>query len=89
MLRVRPLFIVDRSESCALIRPEAVDVHTAVDGPWTVAVATFRGATVRLTLERDGHDELVADVAAHRAAELPAGATVRASLQARPVLLSA
>jgi len=72
----------------ALIRPEDIAVDAAERGPWTVAVATFRGATIRLRLTRPEYDDVLADVAAYRASELAAGTRVRASLQERPVLLA-
>jgi putative spermidine/putrescine transport system ATP-binding protein len=73
----------------ALLRPEAFDVEVTPAGHWTVGVATFRGATIRLTLTREGYADLLVDAPAHRAVELPAGAAVRVEIQPRPVLLSA
>jgi putative spermidine/putrescine transport system ATP-binding protein len=77
------------SSVTALLRPEAFDVEVVPEGRWTVGVATFRGATIRLTLVREGYDDLLVDVPAHRASELAAGAMVRVEIQPRPVLLSA
>lgn len=71
-----------------LIRPESIVVEPHREGAWTVSVATFRGATIRLTLARPGYDDLLADVAAYRASDLAPGTTVTATVQDRPVLLA-
>jgi putative spermidine/putrescine transport system ATP-binding protein len=74
-----------------LVRPEALVVTADEVGAWTVVTAAFRGATVRLHLEPSGGDagsRLVADIAAHRAAEVTAGARVQIALMDGPVLLA-
>ncbi|WP_230465875.1 ABC transporter ATP-binding protein [[Actinomadura] parvosata] len=71
-----------------LIRPEAVQVVPADDGPSEVLAASFRGASVRLRLAVDG-GEVLADVPGHEAARLGPGARVVVRLVERPVLVAA
>ena len=75
------------SHVTVLVRPEALLVEAADDGPWTVASSTFRGATSRLVLRQAGQSDLLADVGAHRAGDLAPGTHVRVSLLERPVLI--
>ena len=76
------------SDVTVLVRPEAVTVGPEPDGGVVVVVATFRGASTRLRLQRADGSELLADVPSHRAAELGAGMRVTVSLLERPVLLA-
>jgi len=76
----------DSGEATVLLRPEAVVVSGDPAGIWTVAAATFRGATSRLTLRSEGQPDLVADVPAHLSGELPVGTRVAATALDRPVL---
>jgi putative spermidine/putrescine transport system ATP-binding protein len=71
-----------------LVRPEAVVVTQDDAGDAVVFVATFRGATTRLRLQRTDGSEVLADVPSHRAGEFGAGSRVSISLLNRPVLLA-
>jgi putative spermidine/putrescine transport system ATP-binding protein len=71
-----------------LVRPEALIVTHDEQAETVVAVATFRGATVRLRLLQTDGTELLADVPAHSASTLGLGARVAVSLLPRPVLLA-
>jgi putative spermidine/putrescine transport system ATP-binding protein len=71
-----------------LVRPEALIVTHDERSEIVVAVATFRGATVRLRLRQPDATELLADVPAHSAGTLGLGARVAVSLLERPVLLA-
>lgn len=70
-----------------LVRPESLVLAPATTG-WTVSARTFRGATTRLRLSLEGQGDLLADVAAHRAAEFPVGANTSVGLHDRPVLVA-
>jgi putative spermidine/putrescine transport system ATP-binding protein len=71
-----------------LVRPEAVVVTPDAGGDAVIVVATFRGSTTRLRLQRSDGSEVLADVPSHRAAELTVGSRVAISLLDRPVLVS-
>ncbi|MGN9845405.1 ABC transporter ATP-binding protein [Nonomuraea sp. H19] len=71
-----------------LIRPEAVQVIAAADGPSEVLAASFRGSSVRLRLAVQG-GEVLADVPGHEAARLGPGTRVTVRLVERPVLVAA
>ncbi|NUW46075.1 ABC transporter ATP-binding protein [Nonomuraea rhodomycinica] len=70
-----------------LVRPEAVLVTPAEDGPAQVIAASFRGASVRLRVSVEG-GEVLADVPGHEAARLAPGARVSVRLVERPVLVA-
>jgi len=72
-----------------LARPEAILVHESGTGAAQVVRATFYGATTRLLLLPPDGEQLLADVASHRAAALTPGTRVDISLLDRPVLLAA
>ncbi|MCU1644211.1 MAG: cysA3 [Nocardia sp.] len=76
-------------EVTVLARPEAVLVHESSDGTAIVEAGTFYGATTRLRLTRADGTQLLADIASHRAGDLPPGTRVEVSLLDRPVLLAA
>jgi len=69
-----------------LVRPEALVVTPDEAGEWLAETTTFRGATVRLGLAREGVARMLADVPAHLAAAVPVGSRVRVGLLDRPVL---
>lgn len=71
-----------------LVRPEAVVVTPDESGDAVVVVATFRGATTRLRLERPDGSAVFADIPSHRSAEFSAGQRVSLSTLDRPVLLA-
>jgi putative spermidine/putrescine transport system ATP-binding protein len=71
-----------------LVRPEALIVTRDEQADNVVAVATFRGATVRLRLRQSDGTEVLADVPAHSASMLGLGARVAVRLLDRPVLLA-
>jgi putative spermidine/putrescine transport system ATP-binding protein len=71
-----------------LVRPEAVVVEADERGEYVVMVATFRGATTQLRMQRDDGVEVLADVPAHRAAQVMPGQRVSASVLEKPVLLA-
>ena len=71
-----------------LVRPEALIVTPDEQGECVVAVATFRGATVRLRLRQSDQTEVFADVPAHTASTLGLGARAEIRLLDRPVLLA-
>ncbi|GAA3582683.1 ABC transporter ATP-binding protein [Nonomuraea rosea] len=71
-----------------LIRPEAVRIVPAADGPSEVLAASFRGASVRLRVAVEG-GEVLADVPGHEAARLGPGTRVTVRLVERPVLVAA
>ncbi|MEU1479749.1 ABC transporter ATP-binding protein [Streptomyces sp. NPDC005760] len=78
----------DVSEVDVLVRPEAVRVRTEADGTSRVVATSFLGAAVRVTVRLADGTEVKADLPAHEAAELTAGATVSVSLPERPVLVA-
>ncbi|MEU6726839.1 ABC transporter ATP-binding protein [Nonomuraea wenchangensis] len=80
--------VPDGADVDVLVRPEAVRVEPAEDGPAEVLAASFRGASVRLRLAVDG-GEVLADVPGHEAARLGPGTRVAVRLVERPVLVAA
>jgi putative spermidine/putrescine transport system ATP-binding protein len=70
----------------AMVRPESVDVVSALDGNGRVLAASFLGPTSRVTVAM-GDLLVVAQVASHRLPELTAGTTVRLDLHQVPVAL--
>ena len=74
-----------------LLRPEALEVTTAVEGTADAAgivrIATFLGSTTRLTLQLADGTEVKSDLPSHRAAEFPAGTSVALVPSPRPVLV--
>ena len=72
----------------ALVRPEAIVVTPDDAGDCVVIVATFRGSTTRLRLQREDGAEVLAEIASHRSADLSPGRRVSISLLDRPVLLA-
>ena len=76
-----------------LIRPESLDLapaaHSApdsADGAGQVLMATFLGATTRLTVRLGDGSEAKADLPSHRAGEFPVGSRVELVPAPRPVL---
>ncbi|MER7370455.1 ABC transporter ATP-binding protein, partial [Nonomuraea wenchangensis] len=80
--------VPDGADVDVLVRPEAVRVEPAEDGPAEVLAASFRGSSVRLRLAVDG-GEVLADVPGHEAARLGPGTRVAVRLVERPVLVAA
>ncbi|MFE3037984.1 ABC transporter ATP-binding protein [Streptomyces canus] len=76
------------TEVDVLVRPEAVRVRAEPDGKSRVVATSFLGAAVRVTVRLADGTEVKADLAAHEAAELTAGAVVSVSLPERPVLVA-
>ncbi|MEU6091240.1 ABC transporter ATP-binding protein [Streptomyces sp. NPDC047085] len=71
-----------------LVRPEAVQVRADEQGTGRVAATAFLGAVVRITVRLADGTEAKADLPAHEAAGLGAGAAVSVSLPERPVLVA-
>ncbi|MEU1591754.1 ABC transporter ATP-binding protein [Streptomyces sp. NPDC005708] len=71
-----------------LLRPEAVRVAPDDDGGARVVATAFLGATIRLTVRLSDATEVKADLPAHEAAALTAGAAVTVTLPQRPVLVA-
>ncbi|MEU7056650.1 ABC transporter ATP-binding protein [Streptomyces sp. NPDC046197] len=71
-----------------LVRPEAVQVRAEAEGDARVLATAFLGAVVRVTVRLADGTEAKADLPAHEAAGLGAGAAVRVSLPDRPVLVA-
>ncbi|MFF7173920.1 ABC transporter ATP-binding protein [Streptomyces pseudovenezuelae] len=71
-----------------LVRPEAVRVRAETDGKSRVVATSFLGAAVRVTVRLADGTEVKADLPAHEAAGLTAGAVVGVSLPERPVLVA-
>ncbi|MFI2764197.1 ABC transporter ATP-binding protein [Streptomyces echinatus] len=71
-----------------LVRPEAVRVHADERGDARVGATAFLGAVVRVTVRLADGTEAKADLPAHEAAGLGAGAAVGVSLPERPVLVA-
>ncbi|WP_225821910.1 ABC transporter ATP-binding protein [Streptomyces naphthomycinicus] len=71
-----------------LVRPEAVRVHADEHGTARVVATAFLGAVVRVTVRLADGTEAKADLPAHEAAGLGAGAAVSVSLPERPVLVA-
>ncbi|MGW7242748.1 ABC transporter ATP-binding protein [Streptomyces sp. NPDC054804] len=78
----------DASEVDVLVRPEAVQVRADGTGTATVVATAFLGAVVRVTVRLADGTEAKADLPAHEAAGLGAGAAVSVSLPERPVLVA-
>ena len=71
-----------------LVRPENLRVRADEQGGARGVATAFRGAVVRLTVRLADGTEAKADLPAHEAAGLGAGAAVTASLPERPVLVA-
>ncbi|MEV6835967.1 ABC transporter ATP-binding protein [Streptomyces sp. NPDC051133] len=71
-----------------LVRPEAVRVRADEEGTARVVATAFLGAVVRVTVRLADGTEVKADLPAHEAAGLGAGAAVGVSLPERPVLVA-
>ncbi|MEU8931139.1 ABC transporter ATP-binding protein [Streptomyces sp. NPDC048409] len=71
-----------------LVRPEAVRVRADAAGDSTVVATAFLGAVVRVTVRLADGTEAKADLPAHEAAGLGAGAAASVSLPERPVLVA-
>ncbi|MDQ0989772.1 ABC transporter ATP-binding protein [Streptomyces sp. V3I7] len=71
-----------------LVRPEAVQVRADEQGTARVVATAFLGAVVRVTVKLADGTEAKADLPAHEAAGLGAGAAVNVSLPERPVLVA-
>ncbi|MFJ5644239.1 ABC transporter ATP-binding protein [Streptomyces sp. NPDC093223] len=71
-----------------LVRPEAVRVRADAAGDAIVVATAFLGAVVRVTVRLADGTEAKADLPAHEAAGLGAGAAASVSLPERPVLVA-
>ncbi|MFB7505573.1 ABC transporter ATP-binding protein [Streptomyces broussonetiae] len=71
-----------------LVRPEAVQVAADEQGGARVVATAFLGAVVRVTVRLADGTEAKADLPAHEATGLGAGAAVAVSLPERPVLVA-
>ncbi|GLX52262.1 ABC transporter ATP-binding protein [Streptomyces hygroscopicus subsp. hygroscopicus] len=71
-----------------LVRPENLRVRADAHGGAQVVATAFLGAVVRLTVRLADGTEAKADLPAHEAAGLGAGAAVSVSLPERPVLVA-
>ncbi|MFJ3232999.1 ABC transporter ATP-binding protein [Streptomyces sp. NPDC086787] len=71
-----------------LVRPEAVQVRQDDAGTARVVATAFLGAVVRVTVRLADGTEAKADLPAHEAAGLGAGAAAHVSLPQRPVLVA-
>ncbi|MFH8341638.1 ABC transporter ATP-binding protein [Streptomyces sp. AM6-12] len=71
-----------------LVRPENLRVRADEQGGGRVVATAFLGAVVRLTVQLADGTEAKADLPAHEATGLGAGAAVTASLPERPVLVA-
>jgi putative spermidine/putrescine transport system ATP-binding protein len=81
--------VPDAAEVDVLVRPEAVRLHAdEASGAARVVATAFLGAVVRLTVRLADGTEVKADLPAHEAAGLGAGAAVSVSLPERPVLVT-
>ncbi|NNN33985.1 ABC transporter ATP-binding protein [Streptomyces sp. S3(2020)] len=76
------------AEVDVLVRPEAVRVTAEDDGKARVVATSFLGATVRITVRLADGTDVKADLPAHDAAGLGAGAAVSVALPERPVLVA-
>ncbi|WP_394815870.1 ABC transporter ATP-binding protein [Streptomyces gibsoniae] len=76
------------TEVDVLVRPESVRVTADETGEARVIATAFLGATVRLTVRLADATEVKADLPAHDAAGLGAGAAVTVTLPERPVLVA-
>jgi putative spermidine/putrescine transport system ATP-binding protein len=85
------------SEVKVLLRPENLDLEPAaegsagaeVPGEGQVLLATFLGATTRLTVRLGDGTEAKADLPSHRAVRFPVGSAARVVPAPRPVLVVA
>ena len=82
------------AEVNVLLRPENIDLEqhdeaadTVVGARGQVLLATFLGATTRLTVRLGDGTEAKADLPSHRAVEFPVGSPVRLVPAPRPVLV--
>jgi putative spermidine/putrescine transport system ATP-binding protein len=84
------------TEVKVLLRPENLDLEPIAEaagsaepsaGEGQVLLATFLGATTRLTLRLGDGGEAKADLPSHRGAEFPVGSTVKLVPAPRPVLV--
>ncbi|AKU15883.1 ABC transporter ATP-binding protein [Luteipulveratus mongoliensis] len=75
------------AEVDVLVRPEAVRLQSAPNGPGLVTRSSFRGATARLHVDLDGR-QVQADVPGHDASVLAPGTRVVLTLVDRPVLVT-
>lgn len=71
-----------------LVRPEAVQVRADDRGSARVVATAFLGAVVRVTVRLADGTDVKADLPAHDAAGLGAGAAAHVSLPERPVLVA-
>ena len=71
-----------------LVRPEAIGVRAEDEGDARVIATSFLGAAVRVTVRLADGTEAKADLPAHEATGLGAGAAVRVTLPRRPVLVA-
>ncbi|MGJ5750174.1 ABC transporter ATP-binding protein [Streptomyces puniciscabiei] len=71
-----------------LVRPEAVRVRPDEQGSARIVATAFLGAVVRVTVRLADGTEAKADLPAHEATGLGAGAPVGVSLPERPVLVA-
>ncbi|MEU8586101.1 ABC transporter ATP-binding protein [Streptomyces sp. NPDC048664] len=78
----------DATEVDVLVRPEAVRVSADEKGDARVVATAFLGASVRLTVRLADATEVKADLPAHEASGLAAGAMVTVTLPPRPVLVA-
>ncbi|MFJ8200626.1 ABC transporter ATP-binding protein [Streptomyces sp. NPDC096152] len=78
----------EAGEVDVLVRPESVRVRADEDGEARVVATAFLGAAVRITVRLADGSEVKADLPAHEAAGLAAGAPVHVSLPDRPVLVA-
>lgn len=78
----------DAVEIDVLVRPEAVRVGADAAGDARVVATAFLGAVTRITVRLADGTEVKADLPAHEAATLGAGAAVHVSLPERPVLVA-
>ncbi|MGW7408728.1 ABC transporter ATP-binding protein [Streptomyces sp. NPDC054833] len=76
------------TEVDVLVRPEAVRVAADDEGTARVVATAFLGAVVRVSVRLADGTEAKADLPAHEAAGLGAGAAVSVSLPERPVLVA-
>ncbi|MFE9441748.1 ABC transporter ATP-binding protein [Streptomyces sp. NPDC006602] len=76
------------TEVDVLVRPEAMGVRADDDGDARVVATAFLGAATRVTVRLVDGTEVKADLPAHEATGLGAGAAVSVSLPERPVLVA-
>ncbi|MEC3977412.1 ABC transporter ATP-binding protein [Amycolatopsis sp. H20-H5] len=78
----------DGRVTTVLVRPEAVTLEAAADGPVRITDHSFRGAVTRLTATLADGTRLLADLPSVAAAELRPGTTATVGFGSRPVLLA-